>query len=79
MKFVTLAYGVACYVVFFLTFLHLIVFVGGDMTAIAGAPKTLDYGPVAAEFAPPALHNLMLLLLFGASHSVMARPGFKRG
>jgi protein-S-isoprenylcysteine O-methyltransferase Ste14 len=77
MRLLTLAYGVLCYLIFFATFLYLIAFVGGEAAAFAGAPKTVDWGEPAAVFAPPALQNVLLLLLFGASHSVMARPGFK--
>lgn len=72
----TLIFGVLSYAIFFATFLYLIVFVGGDALAFLGAPKTIDAG-AAAAFAPAALQNIALLLLFGASHSVMARPGFK--
>lgn len=78
MRILILAYGVVCYLVFFLTFLYLVVFVGGDMTSFVPAPKTVDAGKAVAVFAPPALQDLALLLLFGVSHTVMARPGFKR-
>ncbi len=74
---ITLLYGVICYGVFFATFLYLIVFVGGDALSFLNAPKTVDYGDASVIFAAPALQNLALLSLFGVSHSVMARPGFK--
>lgn len=77
MGLLTLAFGALSYAVFFATFLYLIAFVGGDALAFVGAPKTIDSGAAAADFAPPALQNIVLLLLFGVSHSVMARPGFK--
>jgi protein-S-isoprenylcysteine O-methyltransferase Ste14 len=77
MRLITLLYGVICYGVFLAIFLYLIAFVGGDALAFLNAPKTIDAGAAAAEFAPPALQNILLLLLFGVSHSVMARPGFK--
>lgn len=77
MGLVTLIYGVISYLTFFAAFLYLIAFVGADQAAIAGAPKTIDWGEPLGVFAPPALQNSLLLLLFGLSHSVMARPGFK--
>lgn len=77
MGLVTLLYGVLCYLIFFATFLYLIVFVGGDSLAFLNAPKTIDFGEPAGVFAAPALQNILLILLFGLSHSVMARPGFK--
>lgn len=79
MGLLALAYGIICYVIFFATFLYLIAFVGGDALSFLNAPKTVDAGVPPAVFAPPALQNILLLLLFGVSHSVMARPGFKNG
>lgn len=78
MGFIILLYGVACYAIFFATFLFLIVFVGGDALAFLNSPKSIDAGAPIAAFAAPALQNILLLLLFGVSHSVMARQGFKR-
>ncbi len=77
MGILTLAFGALSYAIFFATFLYLIIFVGGDALSFIGAPKTIDAGAAAADFAPPALQNILLLLLFGVSHSVMARPEFK--
>lgn len=66
------AYGVACYAIFFLTFLYLIAFVAGFMV-----PKGIDDGvPMATGVA--VLINLCLIALFGMQHSVMARPAFKK-
>lgn len=75
---VALIYSIIVYLVFFATFLYLIAFIGGDMTAWAGLPKTIDQGPSQFAGAPAALVNIGLLLLFGVQHSVMARQGFKK-
>jgi protein-S-isoprenylcysteine O-methyltransferase Ste14 len=78
MGLIALLYGTLVYLLFFATFLYLIVFVGGDALAFLNAPKTVDAGEPATVFAAPALTNIVLLLLFGVSHSIMAREGFKR-
>lgn len=79
MGFLALGYSVVVYLMFFAAFLYLIVFMGGDMTAFVGAPKTIDAGPSPLAGAPPALVNIGLLLLFGLQHTIMARWGFKKG
>jgi len=73
-----LAYGIVVYVAFFASFLYLILFIGGDMTAFVGAPKSLDWGSSPLDGTPPAIVNLLLLVLFGVQHTVMARQSFKR-
>jgi protein-S-isoprenylcysteine O-methyltransferase Ste14 len=69
--FIAALYGLASYVVFLGSFLYAIGFVGNVIV-----PKTIDSGPSAALPVGLAI-NLMLLGLFAAQHSIMARPGFK--
>jgi protein-S-isoprenylcysteine O-methyltransferase Ste14 len=66
-----LAYGVACYAVFFASFLYLVGFVGNLVV-----PKSIDSG-AAGPIGRALFVDTLLLLLFGIQHSVMARPGFK--
>jgi len=78
MRLIALVYSVAVYALFLGSFVYLIPFLGGDMTAFIGAPKTIDAGTSPLDGAPPALVNIGLLLLFGVQHSIMARAGFKK-
>lgn len=65
------SFGVFSYVVFLVSFLYAVGFVGGMWV-----PATID-GPASDAVAVAVLVDGMLLALFAAQHSVMARPWFK--
>jgi len=66
------AYGGVCYIVFLATFLYAIGFVSGFFV-----PKSVDTGPAGPVWTN-LLFDAVLLGVFAAQHTVMARPAFKR-
>ncbi len=67
-----LAYGLVCYTLFLAAYVYLAGFVGNFLV-----PKSMD-GPAQGSFVAALLINLSLVAAFSVSHSVMARPWFKR-
>jgi len=65
-------YGVSAYVAFLVVFLWFIGFVGDF-----AVPKTVNSGAAGGTLESVVV-NLLLIVLFGLPHTVMARTGFKR-
>jgi protein-S-isoprenylcysteine O-methyltransferase Ste14 len=70
-RYLTIAYGAISYAVFLVVFVYAIGFVGGL------TPRSVD-DAIAAPTVVAVTVDALLLTLFAAQHSVMARPAFKR-
>jgi protein-S-isoprenylcysteine O-methyltransferase Ste14 len=71
-KMVAFLYGLAAYLIFFVTFLYAIGFTSGLVV-----PKTIDTGPVV-PMGEALIVDILLMSLFAVQHSVMARRQFKQ-
>jgi protein-S-isoprenylcysteine O-methyltransferase Ste14 len=71
-RLIAFLYGLASYLLFFVTLLYAIGFVEGLVV-----PKTIDSGPVV-PMTEALIVNLLLLTVFAVQHSVMARKQFKQ-
>jgi protein-S-isoprenylcysteine O-methyltransferase Ste14 len=67
-----LFYAIVSYVVFFVSFLYSLGFVGNYVV-----PKSIDVGG-EANWSEAIVVDLLLLGIFALQHSIMARPTFKR-
>ena len=67
-----LIYGLASYLVFFVSVVYAMGFIANYLV-----PKSIDVGS-ESELAQSILIDLALLGVFAVQHSVMARPAFKR-
>lgn len=71
-RFLAVVYGTLCYTLFLVVFLYLIGFVGNLFV-----PRSVDNALAAPVWLAVPI-DLVLVTLFAAQHSVMARPAFKR-
>jgi protein-S-isoprenylcysteine O-methyltransferase Ste14 len=80
-------FSIACYGAFLVVFVYLLAFLGNlQLTPLADAwpiihglvPYSIDVGRDMGSLGAALLIDIGLIALFGAQHSVMARPGFKR-
>jgi methanethiol S-methyltransferase len=66
------AYGVSCHLLFFAVYAYMAGFVGNFIV-----PKSID-SPSGGALGIAVAVDILLLGLFAAQHSIMARPAFKR-
>ena len=71
-KIAAFLYGLAAYVVFFVTFLYAV----GFVTRLV-VPKTIDSGEIV-PLGEALIVDILLMSLFALQHSIMARPQFKQ-
>src|SRR6266566_1507575 len=65
-------YGAGCHLLFFGVYAYMAGFIGGFLT-----PTSIDSAAAGSSAAAVAI-DVLLLGLFAAQHSLMARPAFKR-
>jgi len=71
-KFLATIYGISTYLLFLVTALYMIGFLGNF-----AVPKSISSG-VETSFSKGILINLLLLSVFAIQHSLMARQSFKK-
>ena len=72
-SYLAVVYGSVCYLLFLISFVYAIGFLGNF-----AVPKAIDDG-LSTDLVTGVAKNLSLLMLFAIQHSVMARQWFKRG
>lgn len=72
-RILAVGYALVAYLIFFASFVWLILFTGN----LPFAPTTVDRAIDGAPLVQAVLINLGLIALFGLQHSIMARPAFK--